>query len=223
MEFNEILREYRIKAGHSQKEVADLLDLTDRAVSNYELGIRLPDWHIIKALRKVLNIPVEILLGVEELKREKSSNPFFTSNDFIRFCATWEYRDGGYDLDKGLLKRDGEHLSYTVFREEPYLFQLLNGQITFTHQEWDSDFIENFYGLLSELAGKKIYNEPARFEVSYETNDYKEEGRITKTVIGFDNDSETDVFILANSQAVLNDEETLTECYGFEWKELITL
>ncbi len=60
---NDKLREYRKKAGMTQKQVADSLGLSMSAVSMYEQGQRTPDVDTLSRLSKVLNVPVNALLS----------------------------------------------------------------------------------------------------------------------------------------------------------------
>ncbi|ADA66001.1 Hypothetical protein NCDO2118_2309 [Lactococcus lactis subsp. lactis NCDO 2118] len=53
----------RQKKGISQKELADLLGLTQQAVSYYEKGSRIPDEHILSVISDILNVPTEYLTG----------------------------------------------------------------------------------------------------------------------------------------------------------------
>ncbi|KKW70358.1 zinc finger/helix-turn-helix protein, YgiT family [Lactococcus cremoris] len=53
----------RQKKGISQKELADLLGLTQQAVSYYEKGSRIPDEQILSVISDILNVPTEYLTG----------------------------------------------------------------------------------------------------------------------------------------------------------------
>lgn len=53
----------RQRKGISQKELADLLGLTQQAVSYYEKGSRIPDEQILSVISDILNVPTEYLTG----------------------------------------------------------------------------------------------------------------------------------------------------------------
>ena len=53
----------RQKKGISQKDLADLLGLTQQAVSYYEKGSRIPDEQILSVISDILNVPTEYLTG----------------------------------------------------------------------------------------------------------------------------------------------------------------
>ena len=53
----------RQKKGISQKDLADLLGLTQQAVSYYEKGSRIPDEQTLSVISDILNVPTEYLTG----------------------------------------------------------------------------------------------------------------------------------------------------------------
>lgn len=53
----------RQKKGISQKDLADLLGLTQQAVSYYEKGSRIPDEQTLSIISDILNVPTEYLTG----------------------------------------------------------------------------------------------------------------------------------------------------------------
>lgn len=55
----------------TQQELADKLNVTDRAISNWENGRRLPDYSLLKDLGKELNISINELLSGERLSENK--------------------------------------------------------------------------------------------------------------------------------------------------------
>lgn len=64
--FNENLREARIAAGMSQKDVADQIGVAKSTYSLYESGGREPDVRKIKKLAEVLGVSGSMLLGIPE-------------------------------------------------------------------------------------------------------------------------------------------------------------
>jgi transcriptional regulator with XRE-family HTH domain len=64
--FNQRLREVRLEKGLRQKDVADALGLTLRAICNYEAGTREPSLQILVKLCKYLDVPSDYLLGITD-------------------------------------------------------------------------------------------------------------------------------------------------------------
>lgn len=58
----EYIRESRKNKGLSQKELADRLNITDKAVSKWERGISFPDISMLIPLSEILNITLYDLL-----------------------------------------------------------------------------------------------------------------------------------------------------------------
>lgn len=57
------LKALRENAGFTQKELADLIRLTPKAVSFYELGEREPTGEVLISLSKIFNVTTDYLLG----------------------------------------------------------------------------------------------------------------------------------------------------------------
>ena len=64
--FNENLRNARIKTGLSQKDVAEKIGVAKSTYSLYESGKREPNVDTIKKLSYVLSVSADLLLGIEE-------------------------------------------------------------------------------------------------------------------------------------------------------------
>ena len=58
----------------TQQELADKLNVTDRAIGNWENGRRLPDYSIIKDLCSELDITINELFAGEYIKQMKKKN-----------------------------------------------------------------------------------------------------------------------------------------------------
>ena len=68
MFFNEKLQRERIRAGLTQKELADKTGLTDRTIQNYESGRSIPKRiSSVQSIAKVLGVKSEYLLGEEDM------------------------------------------------------------------------------------------------------------------------------------------------------------
>ena len=70
------IAELRKENNMTQKELADRLNVTDRAVGNWENGRRLPDYSIITELCSRLNISVNELFAGERIRNEEKEEQF---------------------------------------------------------------------------------------------------------------------------------------------------
>ena len=64
------IQELRKKKGLTQKELGDILYVTDKAVSKWERGLSLPDITILSKLADILEVTVEDLLNGEITKNK---------------------------------------------------------------------------------------------------------------------------------------------------------
>lgn len=64
--FNENLKEARLKSGLSQKDVAENIGVAKSTYSLYESGSREPNVNTIKKIADFLNVSADTLLGLEE-------------------------------------------------------------------------------------------------------------------------------------------------------------
>lgn len=58
-----VLKELRKQNGKTQQEIADILQITQKAYSNYEKGTRLPDIEKILDLAEYYKVPIDVLVG----------------------------------------------------------------------------------------------------------------------------------------------------------------
>ena len=65
------IAELRKEKNMTQQELADKLNITDRAISHWENGRSIPDAGVILELCKILNINVNELLSAKKIKEEK--------------------------------------------------------------------------------------------------------------------------------------------------------
>lgn len=68
-EFGENLKKYRKKAGYTQKDIGEKLEMTLSAVSRWEKGQSLPEFPALYDLCKLLDIEINDLLGKYALKQ----------------------------------------------------------------------------------------------------------------------------------------------------------
>ena len=65
------IAELRKEKNMTQQELADKLNITDRAISHWENGRSMPDAGVILELFKILNINVNELLSAKKIKEDK--------------------------------------------------------------------------------------------------------------------------------------------------------
>lgn len=71
-DFGNLLYKLRIESGYTQKDIADMLGVTDKAVSKWENGIAKPTTNNIKLLSTIYNVSVEELLnGKDAIENKK--------------------------------------------------------------------------------------------------------------------------------------------------------
>jgi len=67
------IAERRKALGLTQKQLADRLHVTDKAVSKWERGINFPDLYLMEALAAALDTTPAILLGLENAGQEEAA------------------------------------------------------------------------------------------------------------------------------------------------------
>lgn len=63
------IQECRKKQKLTQQDLADMLNISNRAVSKWERGINMPDASLMLELSKILDISVNELLSGEKIKK----------------------------------------------------------------------------------------------------------------------------------------------------------
>lgn len=77
IKIGKFIAERRRKEGLTQKQLAGLLHLTDKTVSKWETGCRLPDASLLPALSSILKADInELLAGEEFLSQEVSAEEY---------------------------------------------------------------------------------------------------------------------------------------------------
>ncbi len=69
VDFGNRLKELRLNAGLSQKQLADKLWITKATVSYYELSERNPSPEILIKIAKVFHVTTDYLLGIEDKQK----------------------------------------------------------------------------------------------------------------------------------------------------------
>ena len=66
------IRELRKEKNLTQKQLAEKINITDKAISKWERGLSFPDITMLNVLCKELNVSVEELLNGEKSKNENN-------------------------------------------------------------------------------------------------------------------------------------------------------
>lgn len=67
--FGKILKELRLKAGLTQKELAAQIGITKSVISFYELQERVPSPAVLVKLAATFHVSTDYLLGIDHIKR----------------------------------------------------------------------------------------------------------------------------------------------------------
>lgn len=77
MTFGERLKELREDNDEKQKDIADLLFVSNKVISDYERGIHFPrDERIITTLANHFGVSIDYLFGITNIKNHTYSNDF---------------------------------------------------------------------------------------------------------------------------------------------------
>lgn len=77
IDVGKMIASIRNDRGYSQQQLANKLGITKQAVSNYERGLREPDYVTLEAIADVLNVPVSMLISRDE--QEKALNDIYAT------------------------------------------------------------------------------------------------------------------------------------------------
>ncbi len=68
-DFGELLKNLRVNAGLTQKQLADKLGISKNAVSYYEKSLRCPSSDILIRIARVFHVSADFLLGLDNDKQ----------------------------------------------------------------------------------------------------------------------------------------------------------
>lgn len=105
-DFGERLKNYRMKKGLSQENVAYSINKTKATISRYESGELMPSAEDVSKICEVLEIYEADLYGreaVRTMQNNKSTNPFKTDKIYVYFNA-YNFRTRKFAPDKYILK-----------------------------------------------------------------------------------------------------------------------
>ena len=105
------LKKLREEKKLTQKELADMLDLTPKAISFYELGSREPSGEVLINMARILDTTTDYLLGCSDAKDkeipariQKDLNKFLEQTEIIFDGDTYNLTDDEKDMVKKSLE-----------------------------------------------------------------------------------------------------------------------
>jgi transcriptional regulator with XRE-family HTH domain len=69
IDVGKMISSIRKERGLSQLQLAEKLSISKQAISNYERGIREPDYVTLEAIADVLNVPIAMLISREDQEK----------------------------------------------------------------------------------------------------------------------------------------------------------
>ena len=91
-QIGKFIAELRKEKNMTQQELADKIGVTDRAISNWENGRRLPDLSLIKVVASELDISVAELLNGRKLNKEELEELKITINNLLEYNTMEEIK-----------------------------------------------------------------------------------------------------------------------------------
>lgn len=107
---NLIMRKLRESKGLTQKEVSNILNISDARYNQYETGKRTPDHGILKELAAFYGCSLDYLLGNSNSLRADLSDPLFVSEETETIKKAYENLKVKISTDKDLSAGDKETL-----------------------------------------------------------------------------------------------------------------
>lgn len=84
----EIISTLRKEKGMTQKELADQLNITDKAVSKWERDVACPDVNTIPKLAEILGVSLEELMNAKSVQPSGHKGPNFLVNLILKAVPT---------------------------------------------------------------------------------------------------------------------------------------
>lgn len=137
-----LIQELRIKAGFTQKTLAEALHITDKAISKWERGLAFPDITLLPRLSLLLDVDIEVLLsktieqeewvGLIDIRGYDFSQKIY-DKPLVYYLLSHFMLAGIYHihvitnevnhtyLDSTIFQEFGLHFSYTLPEEHPLM------------------------------------------------------------------------------------------------------
>ena len=165
---------YRKRAGYSQKEVANALNVTISAVSSWETGKYIPDPQNLKALADLYGVSTDALLGrqttIEPQPRQIQEQPEieFEEEIFLPIVASLQcgYGHAGelmiigkHGVPKSYVKRYGENLKLLYANGQSMIPTILPGELMVCYPgDWWDDGTVVILNVNDSDTVKRIYH-----------------------------------------------------------------
>ena len=157
------ISELRKEKNMTQQELADKLGVTDRAISHWENGRRLPDYSLLPTLCEILSISINELFRGERISKEdykkKADENLMSALENSSF--TLQEKISYYKK-----KWKKEHISTIVFAVISWVVLL----VALKYQDVDVTWMGTIGGLLAMLFYVVLYNRMMKY---VEDNVYK--------------------------------------------------
>ncbi len=157
------ISELRKEKNMTQQELADKLGVTDRAISHWENGRRLPDYSLLPTLCEILSISINELFRGERISKEdykkKADENLMSALENSSF--TLQEKISYYKK-----KWKKEHISTIVFAAISWVVLL----VALKYQDVDVTWMGTIGGLLAMLFYVVLYNRMMKY---VEDNVYK--------------------------------------------------
>ena len=75
MNFNELLRDLRSKAGLTQEQLADKAGIPLPSLRGHEQGQRVPSWASVVRLAKALGVSTDVFSECDEVRKPSAKKP----------------------------------------------------------------------------------------------------------------------------------------------------
>lgn len=122
------LRDLRAKNNVSQKELADLLCVTQSLISAYERGAKMPTYEIIWGIADIFNVSIEYLIGRIDEKAPSNNYEKLLGNSIERLKnKLWDRNIEGIGI-----KIKNETIEMMLNIREHLQYQLANNKNTST-------------------------------------------------------------------------------------------
>lgn len=89
MELKTRIRELRLASHLTQEQLADRLGITKQAVSQYERGVRQPDYEVLEALADFFNVDLDYLTGRTDKTTMLPQSGYYTNPETARLAQKY--------------------------------------------------------------------------------------------------------------------------------------
>ncbi len=102
-DFGELLKNLRLSAGLTQRQLAEKLGISKNAVSYYEQSLRCPSSEILMKMANVFHVSTDFLLGLEHKKQTLDISGLTDEDIELLHVIAGFLRDKNRDNDKAVI------------------------------------------------------------------------------------------------------------------------